>query len=504
METIDFCSKEDINILLAHAKNIKHRVQILLLHDAGLRVSEMCGLKWNALDFRNKTLTVRSLKKRGDEKKRVIPVSERLLAAIVDLLQKYPADDKNAYIFPSPNDKTKPIGRSAVNNTFYKIKEAAPELGRIYPHKLRHTFATNLRANNAELADIKDLLGHTNLNTSLIYAHADSAKLREMINATLPKPTLAERLKQALFKPAKKRINLSCFDNSQFIGRELEARNITELIEKNISVLVTGKIGTGKSTLINNLSFTRPVLEMEDCKDFKKSLANILLFLFDGDKEQVIKLFYPDTDKANLTAKVNRESVPAICKILLSACRKQEYILKIGTVDNITPTVVSALEILKDHFTIITTARNIKTSQAGFIWNFERVELENLPRPAALRLTQYLVTDLEPENPEYLRNKVWDISEGNPRQIQELCDRFRKEPVLDNETVSDICGGYIGKQTTEIDMSIYLLLIFGGLAVLRYLAAETANPSLRFIGGCFMILLMFGRYFFNSARRKTI
>ncbi len=48
------------------------------------------------------------------------------------------------------------------------------------------------------------------------------------------------------------------------------------------------------------------------------------------------------------------------------------------------------------------------------------------------------------------------------------------------------------------------MLLFGLLAVLRYLSAEMDNPSLKFIGGCFMILLLFARYFFNSMRRKAI
>ncbi len=87
--------------------------------------------------------------------------------------------------------------------------------------------------------------------------------------------------------------------------------------------------------------------------------------------------------------------------------------------------------------------------------------------------------------------------------VQELCGRFRKEPVLDNETVADICGNYIGKQTKEIDMSIFLFIIFGGLSLLRYVSRESHNPSLRFIGGVALVVLMFGRYFFNYSRRKS-
>jgi len=504
MEQVEFCTREEIAVILQTAKNIKHKTQILLLGDAGLRVSEMRVLKWKCFDFRNRVLTVKSLKKRGSEKSRAIPISDRLYDSLVELMEKHKPESKDDFLFPSPSDKTKPIGRSAVNNMFGKIKEERPEVGRIYPHKLRHTFATNLRAADADLADVKDLLGHESLSTTLIYAHADTSKLRAKINASKPALTWKQKLRNKIFGVQRKHVNWLNFDTSQLVGREIEARKITDLINKNISVVVVGKTGIGKSELVNSLRFDRKVLEVEDCKEFKKALANILLYLFNGDKESVLQLFYPDTDPAKLSVQLNKESVPAICRLLMQLTKPHEYILKIGDIENITPSVVKALEILKDHFVILTTARVVKMQSAGFIWNFERVELENLSRANSLRLTHYLIQDLEPEDSEYTRNKVWDISEGNPRMIQELCGRFRKEPILDKETVSDICSNYIGKQTQEIDMSIYLFIIFGALTLLRYLGRETHNPSLRFIGGVAMIVLMFGRYFFNSAKRKSI
>ncbi len=78
----------------------------------------------------------------------------------------------------------------------------------------------------------------------------------------------------------------------------------------------------------------------------------------------------------------------------MGVCKPQEYILKIGDIDSITPTVVKALEVLKDHFTIITTGRSLKPQSAGFIWNFERIEINNLSRPNTLRLTHYLCQEL--------------------------------------------------------------------------------------------------------------
>jgi len=508
METVDFCTLEEVELLLKAAKNPRHKAMILLLGDAGLRVTEARNLRWSAFDFRTKTLAVKSLKKKKETKPRQIPMSERLLDALADLLKAEHPKDKAAYLFESKSKPGEPIGRSAVNNMLAKIREAEPAVagssGRLYPHKLRHTFATSLRAQGAELADIRDLLGHVNLTTSLIYAHADTAALRLKINASRPTLTWRQKLAAWMFKARKRQINWVDFGSKDLIGREPEARRIIELVNKNVSVIITGPTGIGKTHLLDSLKFSRPVLELENAKDFKKALVGILLYLFNGDKESVTELFFKDTKEAGkLVAQINKESVPGMCKILMSICKPDEYILKIGEVDTITPGVVKALEDLRNHFTVITTARAVKAGNVGFMWSFEKIEIGPLNRQNTLKLTHYFTQDLEPENAEYLRNKVWDTTEGNPRQIQELCARFRKEPLLDNDTVAELAAGYIGRQTREIDMSLYLFLIAGCLSVLRYLARESHNPSLRFIGGVAMIFLMFGRYFFNGAKRKS-
>jgi hypothetical protein len=502
METVAFCTREEFESLLAQTKNIRHRVQILLMHDAGLRVTEVRTIRWNNFNFRTKVVTVKSLKKRGDkDKSRSIPLSDRLYDALAELIEKHPPTDKEEYLFHRGG---KPVGRSSINNMMARIEDRAPEVGHVHPHKLRHTFATQLRANDAKLEDIKDLLGHARLDTTLIYAHAQPEHLRSLINAAQPKPTLWERIKAKLLPARQRRINWVSLDGSVMVGRTEEAKQLNDLVSRNISVVITGRIGVGKSKLLDSLKFTKPVLEVEDCKDWKKSLAGVLLYLFEGDKEAAAQMLFPDCDREKLMAKVNKESAISLTKLVCDVAGKHAYILKIGDIDSITPAVVKSLEILKDHFTIVTTARTLKMANTAFAWNFERVELKPLSRPDTLRLTHMLTQGLAPESPEYLRSKVWDISEGNPRMVQELCDRFRKEPVLSNDVIEEIAANYIGKQVQEIDMSLIFLILFGSLAVLRYVSSEVDNPSLKFIGGCFMIVLLFARYFFNSARRKAL
>jgi hypothetical protein len=228
-----------------------------------------------------------------------------------------------------------------------------------------------------------------------------------------------------------------------------------------------------------------------------------LLWLFSNDKEQVAEMLFNKTERDAMHNRMNRESLLNLCELLMQVTTPKEYVLRIGDIDSITPTVSKALELLKEHFTMITTARAIKMS-AIFVWDFERIEIERLSRIETLRLFHHLTDQLGFESVEHARNKVWDTTEGNPKMVVELCTRLSKEDVLIPEVVSEICDGYIGRQIKEIDMSFALLIVMGGVMAMRYIGRESEDPDLRMIGGLMMIVLLFARSFFRITRRTGL
>lgn len=498
----EFCNPIEAEKILKSTTNPKHKAQILLMLDAGLRVSEVTNLSWKDLDFRKRILKVQSLKKRdNDQPPRQIPMSERLYDSFAELVDK--KGKSEGYVFANP--KGAPPSRQSVNNLLRGIESKSPEIVRLHPHKLRHTFATNLRAQGAKIEDIRDLLGHEKTDTSLIYAHADPEELRRKIEASQPKKTWYQRAKIFLgLQNKRRRLQVITTDPRLLVGRINEVKQIEKLISKNISVIITGEIGVGKSHLLNNLKFDKPVLEIDDCKDFKKSVLGIILHLFQGDKLTAQKLIFADQTPDKIDAKVSKESLINLCLLLKQITEKNEYILKIGDLDSVTPSVVKALQVLKEHFVIITTSRAVKMENTSFLWDFDKIEIKPLSREDSLKLFHRLLVTEEIENLEFVRNKIYETSEGNPRIITELSERLLKEDFINGEITEEICNGYLGRQTKEIDMSIYLLLIFGSLVVLKYIGRETGEESFRFIGSCIMIVMLFARYFFNAVRRKNI
>ncbi|MCK8495852.1 tyrosine-type recombinase/integrase [Spirosoma sp. RP8] len=500
-QTPDFHTRKEQEALLAATRKSSHRLLILLMLDAGCRVTEARTRRWEDCDFRARTVKIDSLKKRKTAKAtaRTVPMSQRLYEAFEAMLK----DGATPKGFVFPGEDNGHIGRSTVNMMLKRISEKRPEVGDTKPHKLRHTFASNLRAQGTDLNDIRDLLGHENAQTTLIYAHADPDRLRAQIDAAAPRPTLLERFKAYLFPPRRTLINLLTPDTDFIVGREKEQKQIQSLVSRGISVLITGPIGIGKTHLLQSLNFEKRTLLIDDCSDMKSSLKAAILHIC-GDKETAAAMLFQTSDLKSVETKLSTTSLANLVQTLKDLIQPQEYLLKIGTLDGITPKGVKVLEDLKDHFTIITTARSVKMEAASFAWSFEKIELKPLPRPDALKMIYRLIGDLQVSDLDAVMTKLYETSDGNPRKLRELCERLRREPFVNLDAATEVADSYLGRQVEEFDFSVILLVILGGFVLLRYYGRETGEKDLQFIGACIMLIMMFARYFFRSARRKNL
>lgn len=500
---INYLERGKADLLLTELKNLKHKTAILIMMDCGLRVSECVTLQLRNFDFKKKVLLVRTLKKRGDETVRQIPLSTRLIETLAQYLKERKPTGESDYLFPGTGGQPH-ISRKAFNILCDRLKEKNPAFANLHPHALRHTFATNLLANGAELHNVKELLGHSSYNTTLIYNHTPIEILRKNIeDATTVKGNFFKTLCYKWFK--KKRdtlINLPAGTHHFTVGRESEIAQIADNCHKAINTILLGSIGVGKSHLLKQLQLSgRKVLRLDDMGNLKTTFVNLLLYLLDNDKEAIREMLFGAYDKTQLQQKLQRDSVHNLIEEIIKITTRHEYVLMIDNVDGITAKAMKCIEQLKDHFIILTTAREVPISKASFLWNFERIPINNLSRAASLELIHRLSYNLEVEDRELYRNHIFDQSNGNPRVIFELCERYRKELLLTDDVVRSIrhIGGI-----PEWDMSFLVVFILAGITVLRYTSHEVGGTSLRFIGGIALVLLMLSRFFLGRVRRKFI
>ena len=148
-----------------------------LLYDCGLRVSELVNLKISDIDLKSKYIQCFG----KGSKERVIPFGKKAkeainkyLAARDIIISKYGLKTKRLFIKTSGNLLT----RQDVYNFVKKIGEKIHK--HISPHTLRHTFATHLLENGADLRVVQELLGHSDVATTQLYTHITKKRLKEV------------------------------------------------------------------------------------------------------------------------------------------------------------------------------------------------------------------------------------------------------------------------------------------------------------------------------------
>ena len=168
---------EEINKILAEDLSTVQRVIMELLYGCGLRVSELAGLNTGDIDIRAKYL--RCLGK--GSKERLVPLNKNAIKALKNfypereyLINKYNLDTKKVLL----HESGKPFTRQDIYNFIHaqglKLHKS------ISPHTLRHSFATHLLENGADLRVVQELLGHSDVATTQLYTHISKKRLKEV------------------------------------------------------------------------------------------------------------------------------------------------------------------------------------------------------------------------------------------------------------------------------------------------------------------------------------
>ena len=183
-----FVEEKNTNTLFTHVEfsdDWKGKTEWLILalfYNTGMRVSELINLKENQVDENYGQLKVLG---KGN-KERIIPISKELLTEIKNYVAQKPLRLEGVTeIFV--NEKGKPLYSKYIYNSVKKYLSAVTTLEKKSPHILRHTFATHLMNNGADLNAVKELLGHSSLAATQVYTHNTIEKLKDIHKKAHPK-----------------------------------------------------------------------------------------------------------------------------------------------------------------------------------------------------------------------------------------------------------------------------------------------------------------------------
>ena len=177
----EYLTSEEINklfdIRLTKPIDYRNKAMLEVLYATGTRISELINLELNQIDFDECIIRVTGKGK----KDRIIPIGDTAMEALKNYILNYRIflvkTNDNNYVFLNKN------GSKISRQGFFKIlKSLASDAGikkDISPHTIRHSFATNLLNNGADLRIIQELLGHENLQTTEIYSHLTNKKIED-------------------------------------------------------------------------------------------------------------------------------------------------------------------------------------------------------------------------------------------------------------------------------------------------------------------------------------
>jgi integrase/recombinase XerC len=164
----------------------RDRAMLETLYSTGIRVSELVGLQLSDVDLPGEALKVRG---KGN-KERIVPLGSHAITAIQRYLEMLRGDPRLGQREAGPLFVNKHGGRLSSRSVRRKLDKYLKQCGldpSISPHTLRHSFATHLLDNGADLRSVQELLGHQSLSTTQVYTHLTSHRIQDAYNKAHPR-----------------------------------------------------------------------------------------------------------------------------------------------------------------------------------------------------------------------------------------------------------------------------------------------------------------------------
>lgn len=202
----DFLFVEEVKTFLDsfdESKPLEYRDKLLftLMYSCGLRVSEIRDLQWKDVDLDGRILHITG---KGD-KQRIVPFYPALARRLKEYKETWwtqHARCENVFC----NARGQAITSRGIQYTMQKKADVLELPMKVHPHMLRHSFATHLLDNGADIRIVQELLGHASLNTTQIYTHVSTSKLQEVYMKAHPlarEQPVRDAEKQLQFRPYK-------------------------------------------------------------------------------------------------------------------------------------------------------------------------------------------------------------------------------------------------------------------------------------------------------------
>ena len=455
-----FLSQKEIDDLIRGVPKERHKLGLYLMSYGGLRVSEMCTLKVSDIHLQRGFMLITG---KGN-KQRVVPINATLQKMLESYLGKY-----SCRLTPESF-----LLGGARNSWHYVIKKYSEQnLGRrdVHCHTLRHSFATGLYEKNVPIERISQILGHSKIDTTLIYSQISVEQKKEAV-MTLdgPKGRLF-----TLVRSFKKKTDITVKSSGTLIGREKEFQQINNYIKDKISVIISGSKGCGKSAIL------RHIPDAVFIDEYKKKQTLVKIILSGRTFVEVGGSVYKEAEK-----QLKKYSIDE----LLEELNNFNKIIIFDDITGLSKTDRSTISKLSEVTTVL--AASSRTSDKKLFKTF--VEIKPLKRHFTRLILSEMVQITNPRKKELLIDDVLHQAGDNLKEAEYIARQMTMGKTHD-EVITD---ERIDNQESIAPFLLILVLFFAAYVLKSYASAMVALSYALLV----VFRLVFYKYIFMPASKK--
>jgi hypothetical protein len=468
----------ETNALLKAIDDIRDRAIVILFLNTGIFITELTSLKFDAVNWNKKTLSVPGTRKRE------ISLNDQAYEALAKWSKERP-DKKTSALFVTTKGDVKPLSVRSVDHHIRKYAEQARIKKRVNSQILRNTFAVRLFSEETSIDKASAILGISDPESINRYIQASKrpaeevshAKEIERVDTRHPIVKKISKMFPVKPKPASpisdvKGPIVPSTDDVVF-GREGIIADIKSNLTKNQSVLLTGPIGIGKTHLLRYISTSlgQQALYIPSPSPLKNMLTQILDKL-DPQWHDKLQTRASTRDIADYIVKIKGSKPPVLIIDNLG-------VLKISDVD--------ALLNLLGNFTILAAADETKPKLKQIWWKFKQFDLAPLGEKPAKELIKYLAQNLSISDYEMLETRLLTLSNGLPLVIVDMVRQISHLPMVTKDAIREVYheAGVHYRDWTNVILFIYWIAV-----LFRFVALGTRSYESYFLAGFGVTLLM--------------
>lgn len=168
-------TRNEVQLFLGSLPTLKQKAMVSLMYSSGLRIGEVCRLKYGDIQRSSMRIHVSKTKNRSD---RYTLLSQRALDILTEYWYEY--DRPMDWLFPAKQDPLRPCKTAILNRQVLEHRIKLNLNSKLNCHSFRHAFATHLYESGTDLLTLKELLGHKSINSTVIYVHLASYASRKI------------------------------------------------------------------------------------------------------------------------------------------------------------------------------------------------------------------------------------------------------------------------------------------------------------------------------------